>query len=209
VRQLAARLDALVGEFVSLHMAILQCPNRAGICGESLAALFSDPMLAGTETTIKPYCEIVPGIQIGFEPTGTVLLSVRAKENFSRSPDNCLNTIVLNFSGTSRWLTVELLMSWQEFKDATRYQLGLYAQPDRSLTGDAVLRLPLRAGVTVDHRLAEFRLSELQRNCNPSGAISLPDLSEADPAGKPRLIFFFDSKSDLVLRLDYLAIYFV
>ena len=208
VRQLAARLDTLVGEFVSLHMAMLRRPGGSGTCEEALTALFSNPILAGTEATVKAYTDIVPGVQIGFEPTGTVLLTVKSKQDFSRSPDSCLNTITVSFSGTSRWLTLELAISWEEFRDATRYQLGLYAQPDRSLTGQAVLRLPLKAGGTVDHRLAEFRLSELGRNCNRGGVLALPDPSETDPAGKPRLILFFDSKSNLVLRFDYLAIYF-
>lgn len=84
--QLGARLDALVGEFVSLRIAMLQPENRAGSCDESLATLFSDSTLTGTETTVKACNDIVLGVQIGVEPTTKVLLSVRPKQDFSRSP---------------------------------------------------------------------------------------------------------------------------
>jgi glycosyltransferase involved in cell wall biosynthesis len=204
----AARLDALVGEFVSLHMTMLQSQGRTVPHETALGVLFSEPMLAASEVAVKAYSDIVPGVQIGFEPTGSVLITLQPKQDFSRSPDSCLNMLSMSFSGTSRWLTLELALGWEQLRDSTRYQFGLYAQPDRPVTGKAVLRLPRKAGGTFDHRFAELRLSETGRSCHRSGALRLPDLSETDPERRPRLLFFFDSKANLTLRVDYLTLYF-
>ena len=208
VRHLAARLDTLIGEFVSLHMAMLGRPAAPALARRPSLHFSPTRCLPALKGPSKPIQTLFRAYRLDSSPTSAVLLAVESKQDFSRSPDSCLNTITISFSGTSRWLTLELAISWEEFRDASRYQFGLYAQPDRSLPGQAVLRLPLKAGGTVEHRLAEFRLSELERNCNRSGVLALPDLSEVDAAGKPRLIFFFDSKSSLTLRFDYLAIYF-
>ena len=146
-RQLAARLDALVGEFVALHSDMLVSQDRSpSISEKAIKALFSEPLLASNEAPVTAYADVVPGIRIGFEATSNVLLTVQPKEDFSRSPESCLKTITMRFSGTSRWLTLELSISWDEFREATRYQFGLYGQPDRPMSGQAVLRLPLKEG---------------------------------------------------------------
>lgn len=208
-RHLAARLDALVGEFIALHLDILSSQDAGPSTSERvLKSFFSDPLLASNKTPIKAYSELVPDVRIGFEATSNVLLTVQPKQDFSRSPESCLNTIWISFSGMSRWLTLELSINWEEFREAKRYQFGLYAQPDRPLTGQVTLRLPLKSGGHIDHRFAEFRLSERDRNVHRTGALRLPDMSEADPKERPRILFFFDSTSDLNLRLDYLTTYF-
>ena len=206
--RLAARLDALIGDFISLHTAIQESQARPAARETALATLFSEPMVAASEQAVKPYSEIVPGVQIGFETTARVLVTVQPKQDFSRSPDSCLNVLTISFSGTSRWLTLEVALDWEQLRDAGQYQFGLYAQPDRTVIGKAVLRFARKAGGVIDHRFAELRLSETGRSCHRRGPLRLPDLSEADKDRRPRLLFFFDSKSDLTLRVDYLTIYF-
>ena len=147
-------------------------------------------------------------MQIGFEPSATVHLTVQPKDDFGRSPDNCLNAIVLNFSGSSRWLTLEFPLSWEEFRNAHRFQLGVYAQSDRPVVGEAVLRLPGPDGDTVDHRFADFLLADTARSAHQRGEFVLPDLSRVDANQRPKLILFFDTKANLTLRIDYLTVYF-
>jgi glycosyltransferase involved in cell wall biosynthesis len=206
--RLAARLDVLVGDFISLHMSMLRSQARPAARETALSTLLSEPMIAASEQAVKPYSAIVPGVQIGFEPTGKVLITVQPKQEFSRSPDSCLNVLTISFSGTSRWLTLEVALDWEQLQDASQYQFGLYAQPDRTVIGKAVLRFARKAGGVIDHRFAELHLSETGRSCHRRGALRLPDLSEADKDRQPRLLFFFDSKSDVTLRVDYLTIYF-
>jgi glycosyltransferase involved in cell wall biosynthesis len=206
--RLAARLDALVSDFISLHTELVA--NQAGPATRetALAALFSEPMVAASEQSVTPYSQIIPGVQIGFEPTAKVFVTVQPKQEFSRSPDTCLNTLTINFTGTSRWLTLEVVLSWGQLQAADRYQFGLYAQPNRTAVGKAVLRFARKGGGMIDHRFAELRLSSSDRSCHRRGALRLPDLSEADKDMPPKLLFFLDSKSDLTLRVDYLTVYF-
>ena len=195
--RLAARLDALVGQFVSLHMDTLR--KRIGTAEKAITALFSQPLLGAVDAPLKAYVDLVPGVQIGFEPGASAQLSVRPKQDFSRSPDYCLNTVTLRFSGTSRWFTVEVQADWAEFQNCSRFQIGLYCSTDRVAAGHIVLRLP-RKGGAIDHRLADFRLTPDGRCCHRSGALNIPSLADADLQRRPKLIFFFDSASDLTLE---------
>jgi hypothetical protein len=204
-KDFAARLDALVGQFVSLHMDTLRKRNRTA--EKAITALFSQPLLGAVDAPLKAYVDLVPGVQIGFEPGASAQLSVRPKQDFSRSPDYCLNTVTLRFSGTSRWFTFEVQADWAEFQNCSRFQIGLYCSTDRVAAGHIVLRLP-RKGGAIDHRLADFRLTPDGRCCHRSGALNIPSLSDADLQRRPKLIFFFDTTSDLTLDLDYLTAYF-
>ena len=96
MRQLVARLDTLVGEFVSLHTLMLQDTSGPGTCQDALGALFSDRCCPERKKSSKPFSDIAPGMQIGFEPTGSVLLTVQPKQDFSRSPDRCLNAVTID-----------------------------------------------------------------------------------------------------------------
>ena len=128
-QDVAARLDALVGEFVSLHMALLR--ERDGRGERALATLLSRPVLDPSETAVKAYSDIAPGAQIGFEPSGSATLAVEPRRDFSHSPAHCLNTFTLRYSGKSRWFTLELALDWEELRNVDRYQIGLYVRADR------------------------------------------------------------------------------
>ena len=52
MRQLAARLDTLVGEFLSLHILMLHDTSGPGTCQDALGALFSDPVLSRKEEVV-------------------------------------------------------------------------------------------------------------------------------------------------------------
>jgi hypothetical protein len=205
--KLAARLDSLIGEFVSLHMDLLKVRSDASLSESIIRSLLSE-LSPSTEHRIDPHSDIIPGAQVGCEPTANVSLAVYPKQDFSRSPDGCLNTLSLRFSGPSRWFTVELEVGWEEFRFATQYQLGMYLQPDRDLDGRVALRLPLKAGGTVDHGFSTFRLRTVERSHHRSGPLDMSNLEETDPNRRPKLIFFFDSSADLALRIDYLTLYF-
>jgi len=205
-QDVAARLDALVGDFVSLHMALLR--ERDGKDERALATLFSRPMLDPSETAVKAYSDIAPGVQIGFEPSGSATLAVEPRRDFSHSPAHCLNTFTLRYSGKSRWFTLELALDWEELRNVDRYQIGLYVRADREAPGHVVLRLPRIAGGAVDHRLADFRLAPEERSCHCSGPLAWRGLSDPDAKRRPKLIFFFDPASNLALKFDYLTAYF-
>jgi glycosyltransferase involved in cell wall biosynthesis len=205
-QQIAARLDALVGEFVSLHMALLR--ERSASHERALATLFSEPVLDSSEISLKAYSGIAPGVHIGFEPSGAATFIIEPRRDFSHSPAHCLNTFTLRYSGKSRWFTLEIALDWEELHDVDRYQMGLYVRPDREAPGHVVLRLPGAAGGATDHRLVDFRLSPEERSCHCCGSLSLPEPADRDPKRRPKLIFFFDPTSDLALKFDYLTTYF-
>ena len=164
--------------------------KRNGTAEKAITALFSQPLLGAVDAPLKAYVDLVPGVQIGFEPSASAQLSVRPKQDFSRSPDYCLNTVTLRFSGTSRWFTFEVQADWAEFQNCSRFQMGLYCSTDRVAPGHIVLRLP-RKGGAIDHRLADFRLTPDGRCCHRSGALNIPSFSDADLQRRPKLIFFF------------------
>ena len=81
-------------------------------------------------------------MHLGFEPSGRVELETRPKDDFTRSPDACLDTLVVDYRGPSRWLTIEAEFGWPELAGAHQFQIGLYARPDRDVTCRVVLRIP-------------------------------------------------------------------
>lgn len=207
-QRLAARLDKLVGEFVALHTDILRAEGEQKLLSTSLTELFSEKLANGTARSLNPYEEVAPKVRIGFEKGATVAFTARRKEDFSRSPDRCLNTIFIDFSGTSEWLTLEFPISWNEVVNVANFQLGIYSEQDRKVQCRAVVRSMARNGPHVDHVFASLDLPEIGRSANRSGEIKLPTTFNSTDASELRLILFIDTKSSLVMRLDYLSIYF-
>jgi hypothetical protein len=133
---------------------------------------------------------------------------MRPKDDFSRSPDQCLNTLVLDYQGTSRWLTIEAVLDWAELSGAGQYQIGLYGRPDRLLNCRVVLRVPRGEDATEDFRCCDLVLSPEGRSAHGRGQLRQLDLNTLNQGGQPKLLFFFDTNADLHLELDYLTAWF-
>ena len=101
-------------------------------------------------------------------------------------------------------------MEWADLAGMSRYQLGFYGQSSRNVSVRTVVRAPNKTGEMVDHRIAAFEMRPDQRNFNTSGTFELPDFITIDTNldKNPSLIFFFDNKDDLQMKIDYLSFYF-
>jgi hypothetical protein len=208
VRSLAARLDTLVGEFVALHSAMLMaCPSRSS-ADAALARLFGQPVLGPVESVITPYADISPGVKVGFEPGANVTMTVRPKEDFCRSPDSCINTFAISYSGSSRFLTIEVALAWEDLQGTERFQLGVYARPSRNVSCRSVVRLAAADDAHTDARLVDFALSPDARAFRHSGPIVLAEKVVQSRDHAPRLILFFDTEAELTLHFDYLTVHF-
>jgi peptidoglycan/xylan/chitin deacetylase (PgdA/CDA1 family)/SAM-dependent methyltransferase len=204
---LASRLDVLIGEFISLQTQLLNS-SAAPPLQKRLCALFQQPVTGRTSRELDSYAEIGPGIVVGFENTANVLLTVEPKRDHAVSPETHLNTVELAFRGTSRWFSIELVLDWADISSAKRYQISVFARPSRTVSCQMALRLPRKDGQTRDLNVAQFELASEGRNANKSGELQLPDFVELDTQKVPKLLVFFDSKEDLILKLNYMNIYF-
>ena len=206
--QLASRLDALVGEFVKLQNQLLNDSKSPLTLQKKLAALFALPVTGKVTRAVQTGQEIVAGVQVTFDEGASLNIWVEPKADHSLSPDTYLNTLGLNFSGHSEWLTLEIALEWRELSLAQRFQLGLYAQPNRAVNCETALRLPRRGADPVEVMLASFTLHSDERNATASGDLALPDFIELDTTQKPHLLLFFDTEADLSMVIHYFNVYF-
>jgi hypothetical protein len=126
-----ARPDAHAGDLVEAT----HTPSLA----RNLMSLFSEKVLVGVRRTVVPYHDVVPRVQLGFEPAATVELEMRPKDDFSRSPDQCLNTLVLDYQGQVM-ADHRVCLHLGGTIGVERYQVGI-ARPDRPLRCRVVLRI--------------------------------------------------------------------
>ena len=133
---------------------------------------------------------------------------MRPKDDFSRSPDRCLNTVILDYKGPSRWFTIEVPVSRDELSGAGQYQVGLYGRPDRELHCRVVLRVPQDETTAEDFRCCDLVLAPEGRSAHGRGQLNRPGKGIPDHGHQPKLLFFFDANQDLHLELDYLTAYF-
>jgi len=207
---LSSRLDKLVGDFVSLQTQLLAATNATPALENKLAKLFCQPITGRQARLLKPYEYVAPFIRIGFEQDAQVEWVVEPKSRPNSSPTDMINSTEFRFSGVSRWLSLEVAMEWADLAGMTRYQLGFYGQSSRNVSVRTVVRAPNKMGEMVDHRIAAFDMRPDQRNFNTSGTFELPDFITIDTNldKSPSLIFFFDNKDDLHMKIDYLSFYF-
>ena len=99
-------------------------------------------------------------------------------------------------------------MEWSELASAERYQLAIYAEPDRFITVRADLRLPLKDGGFADATFSVFEMEPGLKGTNRSGELKLPDIAGLDTNRKPLLLLFFDTKTKLAITLNYINLYF-
>lgn len=205
---LAARLDQLIGEFVALHVELLESAASESELQKTFRQLFSRPLIGAASDTLKPYQEISAGICVGFEEAARVQWRVQTKNDYSISPESFLNVITLTYQAPSRWLTVEISLEWKEVCAAQEFLLSVYAEPNGPLECRAVIRLPRSSGGYADHEIAQLELTVGGRHANRVGKLALPDLVDADLSRHPRLLLFFDADADFTLRINYLNCYF-
>lgn len=208
LKELALRVGEVVGRMVSLQADLLSALDLAEGVQARLTGFFCQPMAGRLREPVERYRPLSPGVHLGFETSAEVRLTVEPKTDHTLSPETCLNTLRLSYSGASRFLSLEAYGSWADFSGAQRYQLGVYAVPDRRVSCRAVLRLPKKGGGFVDQQFSSFELHPNERARNPSGPLLLPEELEMDRERKPQLLIFFDTQSDLELRLDYINLYF-
>ena len=203
---LALRLDRVVEELgaIRLALAALRMPTRS--LQARLPLLFSRPL--GGPEPLAPRQEIAPGIRIGFEPTARVMLTVGPKLDHRVSPESCLNTLHLSFSGRSRWLSLEVALAWPDLDEARRFQLGLAVRASRAAECRAVLRLWQKDNQYVELPLADLRLQPDERNCNVGGTLELPDALALDHRSDPLFLLLFDTGEPLEIELFYFNLYF-
>jgi hypothetical protein len=175
---------------------------------QCLTGLFSEQVLVGVRQAVVPYRDVVPRVHLGFEDSARVTFEMHPKEDFSRSPDKCLNTVVLDYRGPSRWFTIEAPVSWAELGGAGQYQVGIYGRPNRELHCRVVLRVPQGDGANEDFRCCDLVLAPEGRPAHGRGQLKRLDMNTADAGRQPKLLFFFDANQDLHLELDYLTAYF-
>jgi hypothetical protein len=207
-KNLASRLDALVGEFVKLQNQMLKSSSAQPSLQKTLAGLFALPVTGKVSRTVEPGQELVPGVQVSFEEGSVVNLWVEPKADHSVSPESYLNTLGISFSGESQWLSLEIALDWADLSLAQRFQVSCYAQPNRSVMGEAGLRLPRKGGEPIETIFASFHLASDERNVTVSGELSLPDFVELDTTQKPHLLVFFDTQGDLSIVINYFNVYF-
>jgi hypothetical protein len=207
-RSLSARLDLLIGEFVKLQTQLLKSLGGTVSLQQRLTALFARPLTGKVSRVVVPGEEISPGIALSFADNARVALTVEPKLDHSLSPDNYLNRLSLAFTGASEWLELRVALDWSDLSLAERFQFCLFAQPSRSVTCDALLRLPRKSGEPLDLGFASLELQPDERNAVLSGALRMPDFIALDTRRNPTLIFAFDAQNDLSLVLHYINLYF-
>jgi len=207
-RLLAGRLGTLVDSLIGLQADLLTAVAPPASVQRHLTDLFCMPITDDAGADIQRYQQISPGVHFGFEDSSSARLIVRPKQNYTASPETCLNSLDIAFSGASRWFTLEAMCSWTELAAAERYQLSLTAEPDRAIRCQAVIRLPQRDGSFSDHGFASLELQPGRRAAVSAGELKLPDLGTADTSKAPMLLLFFGTEDALRLRLDYINIYF-
>jgi hypothetical protein len=174
-----------------------------------LTRIFAEPTLVELRRDVAPYHQLAPGVHLGFEPSGRVELETRPKDDFTRSPDACLDTLVVHYRRPSRWLTIEAEFGWPELAGATQFQIGLYARPDRSVICRVVLRIPTGGEDSQDFEdvdLCELTLAREGRSAHGRASLGLQPPAEP-PSRPPKLLVFFDASDDLHLAIDYLTAY--
>jgi peptidoglycan/xylan/chitin deacetylase (PgdA/CDA1 family) len=209
-QKLAAQLDTLVGDFVSLQNQLLTVGGQAPNLQSKLAQMFRQPITGKVKQNLVSYEKLPGGFCVGFEKQARVTLQSEPKSDHSLSPESCVNTLELSLTGPSRWLSLECACEWADLSSAQRFQLGIYATVSRSILGRAILRLPGKDGKAIDEVFSNFELGRDRRNLNKSGELRHLDFVNVDTDKRPTLIIYLETKdmADLTLRLNYLNVYF-
>jgi peptidoglycan/xylan/chitin deacetylase (PgdA/CDA1 family) len=207
---LAARLDALFGQFVSLTNDILSIQAHDATIQKRIIQIFTLPISEAVTLQVKPYELLEGGFAVGFQAEAKVLLEAVPKIDFSQSPERCSNILRIHLSGASQWLSLEFPFEWPAMSSATRYQLGIYATASRKISGRGVLRLPTGGGNNQDVAFAHFKLDPAKAALNCSGTIPKFDFAGLDSSRSPTLFFDFDTRDlpDFDMQLNYLSLYF-
>jgi hypothetical protein len=208
LKDFALQVGDAIAKLVSLQSDLLRAYNQSDGVQAALLGFFCQPVPASLRQLVEPWQTVSRRVQIGFEPTAEVQLTVEPKPDHSLSPEACLNTVTITYSGQSQYLCLAAWCTWADVEAAQRYQLGVYGVPNRTVSCRAALRLPEKGGTDRDVELSLFTLRPEERACNPSGPVLLPGDMEVDRERYPMLVIRFDTRLDLEIRLDYISVYF-
>lgn len=211
--EMSARLDALIGQFVTMQSELLKSLGPPYPLQKRIATLFAGPLRNVDGKKPRRYTEVCPGVRFGFDESGDVEVDVLPKTDLSASPDHCLNSLHIRSKEPGNWFAIEISVDWVEINQAKSYQIGLYGRPTEQRRCNATLRLRLADGKFHDIPLGYLSLEPDGRSAHVSGALKLPDPSDAeaqlDLSSRPILILYFKHDAEeLDLALDYIAAYF-
>jgi peptidoglycan/xylan/chitin deacetylase (PgdA/CDA1 family)/SAM-dependent methyltransferase len=207
-RELAARMDALVGEFVRLQNQLLNELKAPASLQSKLAAMFAQPLTGRVTRALESGQSITPHVELFFNKADEATLTFDVKTDHVHSPPNYLNLLKLDFVGSAGWAWFEVELEWGELANARNFQIGLYAQANRTTEFNAALILPTRNGEFNRISLANLELRPDLRNALGAGDLTVPDFINFNVAARPKLQLLFDIDSDLSLLLHYVNIYF-
>ncbi len=209
-QNLAAQLDKLVSDFISLHSKILLANEPKTSLPYRIAKIFREPTTSNIKKQLEPYSKLTSDVVIGFENEANVILNVTPKENQNISPDNYLNTLSFSLTGSSRWLTIEIPCQWADISSSNRFQISAYGTADKTFLAQLLIRIMKIDGTAHDINLANVELSSNQIHLNASGEFKLPDFIDINCDRLPLLIFLADTRgmSDFEFRLNYFSAYF-
>jgi peptidoglycan/xylan/chitin deacetylase (PgdA/CDA1 family) len=205
---LSHRLDALIGEFVTLQNRMLRGFRDGASLQSRLVALFCQPLTGISVRPVSAGATLAPGIHLRFDDGITVNVTVTPKSSHALSPDSHLNSIGLQVSGASTWLALEINLDWPDLSLSRRFQLSLYAEVSRPMACQAFLRLPLRDGSVTESPFSSFVLEPHQGSAVVSGELAVPEFIYLDMQRPPQVLLSLECGSDLSITLHYLNLYF-
>ena len=207
---LAAQLDKLVSDFISLHSRILLTNEPKTSLPYRIAKLFREPITGEIKKELQPYSKLMSDVVIGFENEANVILNVTPKDNQNISPNNYLNTLSFLLTGNSRWLTIEIPCQWADISSSNRFQISVYGTSDKAFLAQLLIRIMKNDGTAQDINLANVEVSNNQVHLNAAGEFKLPDFIDINCDRLPLLIFLVDTRGmpDFEFRLNYFSAYF-
>lgn len=189
-------------EIQSLHLQ-QQGRSAADGIGRTIAQFFTAPNLGSDAERVTAYQEVAARVQVAFEAPAKVWLTAIDQEE---GENVGLKRFLLRYEGGSRWLTIEIGLTWTELEAASQFSIGVFGITDRPILCIARLRLPRRDGSWRDEEVARFALNPTNFGEHKFGELKF----ELDAKGAPpKLLLFFDSTKEFELELHYLVAQFV
>jgi glycosyltransferase involved in cell wall biosynthesis len=152
-------------------------------------------------SSVAPYCELIPGVRLGFESTAAVELEWRLTP---RENGDDAYALTVDFEPPSRWLTLEVDLEWEEILRLDRFDFEIQARASRDLSCAVTMRLPNRDGGFSDFRMCDLRIAKGSSSARGGGWFRWPGLDELvdrQHEGPPMLILFFSADTHLTLEL--------
>jgi glycosyltransferase involved in cell wall biosynthesis len=166
-----------------------------------LQQLFLESRSEDVRRFVAPYCDLISGVRLGFEPTATVALEWRLKRKLY---DADAYALTIEFTGPSRWLSLEADLAWDEILGLERFDFEVQARASRELSCTVTLRLPKSGGGFSDFRMCDLIIAKGSSSGRGGGWFRWPEFDELggrQHEGAPLLVFFFSADTDVTLEL--------